>query len=518
MCQANPPDGVAIDITGAAHLQGGEVSLLSDLTARLRSVGIGGRGVIGPTLGAAHAVARFRTDQTIIGDDGIDAALAPLPLEALRLPADLPAGLRRMGFERIGDIAHRPRAPLQLRFGAALGRRLDQAYGRSGEPLIPVEAPETPRVEKVFAEPIGAPETLARYAGALAEALCGQLETRGLGARRLDWLCFRVDNRIEAVRIGLAQPIRDAQRLARLLTDKIETIEPGFGIERMTLAASAAEPLKWRHAAAGLGAEAAPDVSILVDTLSNRIGAERLYRLAPVESDVPERSTRKVAPMAAPTGTAWTPDWPRPTRLFRRPEPIETMALLPDNPPTHFNLARRPPSGPPGRRPGTDLRRMGTPRRRDVGRPRLLPGRGRCWRTLLAFPRGRRRGRHDGLAGLVHPRAVWLTAPASAPWPTQTRRQTVATHGAFSAHHPHDLFGMVIGHTHPGAGQGSEQHIAEVLATGVANLRRKKQVHCGQDLKRFETPRGNLGGLSFVDQRADAQSVGAGQGRGLTIV
>ena len=336
VCQADPPDGLAIDITGAAHLKGGEAALLRDLAARLQRVGVTGRGVVAPTYGAAHAAARFRTEMQVIDDDGVDAALAPLPLEALRLPADLPAGLRRMGFERIGDIAHRPRAPLQLRFGAELGRRLDQAYGRSAEPLIPVEAQETPRVERVFAEPIGAPETIARYAGALVETLCGLLETRGLGARRLDWLCYRVDNRIEAVRVGLAQPVRDILRLTRLLTDKIETIEPGFGIDRMTLAASAAEPLNWRPAAARLGAEAEPDVSLLVDTLANRIGADRLYRLAPVESDVPERSIRKVAPLAAPTGLVWTPDWPRPARLFRRPEPIETMALLPDNPPTHF--------------------------------------------------------------------------------------------------------------------------------------------------------------------------------------
>lgn len=336
VCQADPPNGLAIDITGAAHLKGGEVALLGDLAARLQRVGVTGRGVVAPTYGAAHAAARFRTELQVIGDDGVDAALAPLPLEALRLPADLPAGLRRMGFERIGDIAHRPRAPLQLRFGAELGRRLDQAYGRSTEPLIPVEAPETPRVERVFAEPIGAPETIARYAGVLVETLCGLLETRGLGARRLDWLCYRVDNRIEDVRVGLAQPVRDIRRLTRLLTDKIETIEPGFGIERMTLAASAAEPLDWRPAAGRLGEPATPDVSGLIDTLSNRIGAERLYRLAPIESDVPERSMRKLAPLAAPTGKAWSPDWPRPARLFRRPEPIETLALLPDNPPTHF--------------------------------------------------------------------------------------------------------------------------------------------------------------------------------------
>lgn len=336
ICQADPPDGLAIDITGAAHLKGGEPALLRDLTARLQRVGVTSRGVIAPTLGAAHAVARYRGDLHLVADGGIDTALAPLPLEALRLPADLPSGLRRMGFERIGDIAHRPRAPLQLRFGAELGRRLDQAYGGAVEPLVPVEAPETPSVERVFAEPIGAPETLARYAGALAEALCTLMETRGLGARRLDWLCYRVDNRIEATRVGLTQPVRDVRRLARLLADRIETIDPGFGIERMTLTASAVEPLDWRPATVRLGAEPAPDVSMLIDTLANRIGADRLYRLAPVESDVPERSTRKVAPLAAPTGAAWTPDWPRPTRLFRRPEPIETMALLPDNPPTHF--------------------------------------------------------------------------------------------------------------------------------------------------------------------------------------
>lgn len=336
VCQADAPDGLAIDATGAAHLKGGETALLADMVERLEQAGIEAEAAIAPTYGAAHAVARFRRDQRIVDAAGVDAAIGPLPLEALRLPGELVANLRRMGFERIGDVAHRPRAPLALRFGPDLGRRLDQAYGRAGEPLIPVEAPEAPRVVKVFAEPIGAPETLARYAGALAQDLCRQLEAAGLGARRLDWLSQRVDNRLEAVRVGLARPNRDPVRLTRLLTDKIETIDPGFGIDRMTLVAVDPEPLDWRPAASRLTEAAAPDVSDLVDVLANRIGAGRLYRLAPVESDVPERAVRKVSPLARPSAEGWTPDWPRPARLLRRPEPVETMALLPDNPPTHF--------------------------------------------------------------------------------------------------------------------------------------------------------------------------------------
>lgn len=336
VCAADAPDGLAIDATGAAHLKGGERALLDDLVSRLAAAGLSARAVVAPTYGAAHAVARYRPDGEIVADDAIGRAIGPLPLAALRLSADLVAGLRRMGFDTVAEVERQPRAPLSLRFGPEVGRRLDQAYGRTFEPIIPAIAPDIVRSERTFAEPIGAPETIARFVAELVADLCAGLETRGRGARRLDLLCHRVDNRIEAIRIATARPVRDVRRLTRLLSDKIETIAPGFGIERMTLTAPTAEPLDWRPTATCLTDAAVADVSGLIDTLSNRVGAGRLYRLSSVESDVPERSVRKIAPLATPTHARWNPDWPRPARLFRPPEPIETMALLPDQPPTHF--------------------------------------------------------------------------------------------------------------------------------------------------------------------------------------
>ena len=336
VCAAEAPDGLAIDVSGAAHLKGGEAGLIADLEARLAAVGVHARAVIAPTYGAAHAVARHASAPAVVGDGEIGRTLADLPLVALRLAPDLALALGRMGFETILDLERQPRAPLTLRFGPEVGRRLDQAFGRVFEPIIPVAEPEQPQAERIFAEPIGAAETLERYAGQLVDELCVKLERHGLGARRLDWLCHRVDNRIEAVRVGTARPVRDRKRLARLLRDRIETIAPGFGIERMTLTASIAEPLDWRPAASTLTDPAVPDVSGLVDVLANRVGAERLYRLTPVESDVPERSVRKVPALAAASVPAWSAEWPRPVRLFRTPEPVQTLALLPDNPPTHF--------------------------------------------------------------------------------------------------------------------------------------------------------------------------------------
>jgi protein ImuB len=191
-------------------------------------------------------------------------------------------------------------------------------------------------VRRAFAEPIGAAETIARYIGKLVVPLCELLEERGLGVRRLDLVCHRVDNRAQAVRVGMATPVRDANRLTRLLCDKIETISPGFGIEVMTLAATVAEPIERKQTVSALIEETAPDVSDLIDTLMNRVGERAIYRLAPVASDVPERSVCRVPAMAADTGASWPGHWPRPSRLLPQPEPVETVALLPDHPPVSF--------------------------------------------------------------------------------------------------------------------------------------------------------------------------------------
>ena len=225
---------------------------------------------------------------------------------------------------------------MTLRFGPQVWRRIDQALGVLDEPIEPVHSPELVEARRAFAEPIGAAETIARYIGQLVVRLCAALEAKGLGARRLDLLCQRVDNRAQAVRVGLAMPVRDVKRLTRLLCDKIETIEPGFGIEVMTLRVTLAEPLTPRQAVSSLVEETAPDVSDLIDLLANRVGDRAIYRVAPVSSDVPERSVQRIPAMAADTGAVWPGHWPRPSRLLPHPEPVETVALLPDHPPVSF--------------------------------------------------------------------------------------------------------------------------------------------------------------------------------------
>ena len=289
----DPPDGLMIDISGAAHLVGGESPWLAEITRRLGAVGISARVAVAATYGAAHALARRVANPTLAldADDAIPV-LRLLPVAALRLGPAIIDGLRRLGFDRVGELADTPRAPLALRFGSDIGRRLDQMFEGASEPFELVTSPELIQVSRAFAEPIAAPETIARYIAQLVTQLCEKLDAKALGARELDLLFLRVDSELQAVRVGTAKPVRDAKRLTRLLCDRIETVSPGFGIESMILGAPATEPLSYKAGTSNLVEAPVADVSDLVDILANRIGGGRLYRLASVQSDIPERSIR----------------------------------------------------------------------------------------------------------------------------------------------------------------------------------------------------------------------------------
>lgn len=331
-------DGLWLDLTGVAHLHGGEARFCRRLLRFLRRRGYSGRIAVADTAGAAHALARHVPGPvTLCPPGGHEAAMASLPVAALRLDGDDPDRLRRLGLDRIGDLLALPRAPLARRFGAALVRRLDQATGRAPEPLVPVALPQVPRANRRLLEPIGTAEAIAQVVGDLSADLCLALTARGLGVRRLSLTCRRVDGVDQTLAIGTARANRDPAHLARLIGRRIETIEPGFGIEAMALAAWRTEPFGAKAFAGALAGDAeTPDLAPLVDQLAGRLGERGLYRLAAVESDVPERSVTRLGPLDE-GGAGWPPHWPRPARLLVPPEALaHVLAELPDQPPRRF--------------------------------------------------------------------------------------------------------------------------------------------------------------------------------------
>jgi protein ImuB len=187
-----------------------------------------------------------------------------------------------------------------------------------------------------FAEPIAARSDIDAALAWLLGKICARLEGLGRGARRLELACHRVDGTAQMLAIGTSRPLRDVAALARLFRDRLDMVDPGFGIEAMILAAPVSETLAPAQETMESRRDAQEGAAALIDRLGNRFGFGRVRRVAPIDSHLPDRAWRPVSPVQAaevPPG----PETPlRPARLFERPEPVAAEAGLEDGPPAAF--------------------------------------------------------------------------------------------------------------------------------------------------------------------------------------
>lgn len=352
----DPPDGILVDVTAAAHLFGGEKRMLADVEAAFASRKLAVRAAIAPTAGAAWAMAHFGPAKAILDpQDNALQRLTDLPVAALRLDQDVLTVLRRLGLKRLGDLAAIATGPADRAEAAArdaLHRRfrnrkspsanplirLDQLLGRVPEPLLPVIPQQIPMVQRRLLEPIRHRNLLDQVLADLAAGMVRALEARGEGARRLELGLWRVDGEVLVRRLELASATREAAHIARLFTDRLDDVEAGFGIETVRLRASWTEPFAAaqddiEHAAEQHGIS----LGACIDRLSVRLGRDAVRRPVPVASHLPERAQSWQPPLAPePTSQGAFEFHHRPLKLLDRPEKIAVLYASPDGFPQRF--------------------------------------------------------------------------------------------------------------------------------------------------------------------------------------
>jgi protein ImuB len=352
-------DGLWIDITGVAHLFGGEDKLLDDLTRRLTSFGVSVQAGLADTLGAAHGLARFGCPDgaawAIAPQALTREAIAPLPVEALRLDAPRVVLLKRLGLRRIGQLYDIPRDSLARRFrskdaAAAVLTRLDQALGLAAEPRRPMQTPPVLSAMRSFAEPLISSEALEAVVLELCAELAAALAAKDFGAKAVRLALFRADGTCAEVATAMSMPSRDGPHIMGLLKEKLAVIDAGFGIDMLRLDAVRVErhgvrQNTFQNTFAAAGKRAGPGAlpSALIDRLSNRFGPTAVSVLRPRQSHIPERAEARVPALQ---GLRYEPPWPykggpqHPPFLLTRPEPIEVVAGVPDGPPARFTWRR----------------------------------------------------------------------------------------------------------------------------------------------------------------------------------
>ena len=336
MVEADPPSTVLCDMTGCAHLFGGEQALRVRLGAEVEALGLSVRVAAAVTGEAARALARF-------GGEDVRA----LPLDALAVDEEMRGALGRAGFHTLGEVMAQPTAPLAARFGMGLGRLLDRLAGAADLPMTPHRPPDPVQVEMRFAEPIGRTADVLDVIEALVGQAAVRLAARGEGGRAFAARLHRSDGHVAHLLIETGAPTRDPALVLRLLRERIDSLadplDPGFGYDSIDLAVPRTDPLAERQPGLAEPAKAAgQDMAALLDRLAVRHGAGAIARFAGADSHVPERAGF-LAPMgegAWPLPEAGEPPL-RPLLLFDPPQQVEVMAAVPDGPPRLFRWRDR---------------------------------------------------------------------------------------------------------------------------------------------------------------------------------
>ncbi|KPF59061.1 nucleotidyltransferase [alpha proteobacterium AAP81b] len=338
MAQALPPAGLVLDITGCAHLHGGEPALVDDVVRRLARIGLTGLPALGGTPQAALALAAFQVAEV----DDLPAAAVPAP-EAVQI------ALRRAGLKTVGDLRRRERKALVARFGGDFGARLAEILGEIDSHIVPLAAPAPVSAEQRFAVPLAASDAALAVIEGLAVRAGLELTRRGEGGRAFGVTLFRADGHVDRLAVETAAPVRDPKLLIRLLREKIgalaDPLDPGFGYDLIRLDVAVTAPL----AEVQLGLEGGDlgegEVGALVDRLVARLGRGRVRRLVIADSHIPEQAAFDLAAAEAgasalPAPLPKEPPW-RPLQLLDPPQPIDVVAEVPDGPPRRFRWRRR---------------------------------------------------------------------------------------------------------------------------------------------------------------------------------
>jgi protein ImuB len=347
-------DGLLLDVTGAAHLFGGEAGLLAAQRRAFARHCLTIRPAFGSTPSMARALARFGSEG--VHDEAQEAmALSSLSVHALDMPSETTKLLLRLGLKTIGMLEAQPRAPLAARFGARLLDRLDAVLGRTEEPFASRRPMPACMAERAFAEPVTQEAMILSVIRRLAQDLAQVLEQRGEGGRRFETHVFRADGAARFLAVETGRPVRDPALVERLFRERLATLadplDPGFGFDLVRLAVTGVE--RWERPAENLAGHADGEgvvqaaLETLTDHLSTRLGGHRVSRVLPCDTHIPERA---VEHLPAQQTEASAEVWPlqraageppaRPLRLFEPPELIEALAEVPDGPPARFRWRR----------------------------------------------------------------------------------------------------------------------------------------------------------------------------------
>lgn len=372
--ESDAAESLWLELAGLDHLAGGESALAETILDEFAQAGLITQAALAGTPGAAWALAHFaptgdrsigrsqnvaneqpsgrkhghvslrtteRAGLRIVPPGNEAKALAPLPVEALRLSEETIHWLHLLGIRTLGLLAGIDRAELASRLGPEWCRRWDQATGKLFE-SIPACRP-TPEfsVRRTFEDPVSDRKALESILELLLRQLARSLERRGRGAMRLRCRLDSSEGPPAEFLVGLFEASASAGHLFPLVCLPLERMTLAAPVEAVTVEAVLTAPLE-RTQATFFDMPArrrSRELASLVERLAGRLGPQAVLRTNLIFDAQPEAAFRYArwldgAGRARSIPIEHLP--PRPLQLFRTPLAVTVEADPTDGPPSNI--------------------------------------------------------------------------------------------------------------------------------------------------------------------------------------
>ena len=359
--EAELPDTLLLDITGCTHLFGNEERLSAQVVDQLHQQGYRARVAIADTIGAAWALAHFKSDirhqkPAISPQSKIQypiSEILALPIEALRLDEQAVRTLRELDISRIDQLEALPRVSLPSRLGTQVIERLDQAMGRVDELIHPVQPREEIVASETFEHPLVQRAAIEIVTRRLTQQILDQLEPSGAGVQRMEVCLAATDHKTLRCSVGFVSPCTDADHLTRMIHARLERLSvPGeiIGVTHRVTSSSLVESSQTSLLDDQQTDEARKQFRLLLERISSRLGEqcvlrsrlhpdaqpEYAYRWETAVGSQPEKRTHETDSSLGDDARTSRLLAARPLVLKSPPLPLTVLTALADGPPIRF--------------------------------------------------------------------------------------------------------------------------------------------------------------------------------------
>ena len=297
MVTISKPNVLLLEIGGSIKLFKSATRIINKIKYGLKGMGFEATIAVAPTPLGAQYFTECGIEAQITNQKDLSSALERLPISVLEDCPKSVSLMSEMGIHYIRDLNNIPKVGIIRRFGMALIRNLEKAYGHMPDPQ------ETFKPKECFQSQINLPYFIKETENLLIliqEPLLQMYEyllARNIGLIKLAIIVKSENKEETTIIISLTQPTRDIKHINYLIKERLRQIQISEPFDTFSL--KVIEESSLPSVTKPILSPKSPfkdEKNQIIETLRTRLGHDALYSLRPHADFRPEMAWHQTEP------------------------------------------------------------------------------------------------------------------------------------------------------------------------------------------------------------------------------